>query len=184
MSFQPRPFLIVAVATLFVTTALAQSVDFRGVEQEMSAEEREHSGVDQLTPSQLDALNSWLRNRFGAGIADSEVATTIDQPVDIDQEVERRVAKEVAAVKAKMAAAEAAVEQQKPFEAKITGGFSGWSRKTVFTLDNGQVWRQRHGSPYRHTTGDTRVRFDRNFLGLWTMTVLSSGRTVGVRRLD
>ena len=108
----------------------------------------------------------------------------------IEAEIERRVAIEVNAAIAK-ATEEDAVEEaareaarDKPFEAEIVGPFSGWSGKTVFTLSNGQVWRQRSGSDYRHTAEGQTVAVKKNFMGLWTLTVLSSGRTVGVYRID
>ena len=168
---------------------------FNGVETEMTAPEQAASGVDQLSPEQLRALNSWLFNRFGgqrSANAQPPTPTTAIAPLTgdadleatIDAEVARRVAQEVAAVKQEMQQADTSVEQNEPFEATIQGSFKGWGSKTVFPLDNGQVWRQRNSSQYRHTSGDNRVRFERNFLGLWQMTVLSSGRTVGVRRVD
>ena len=168
---------------------------FSGVEAEMSASEQAASGVDQLSPEQLKALNAWLANRFAgqrSANAQPPTPTTAIAPLTgdadleatIDAEVARRVAQEVAAVKQEMQQADTSVEQNEPFEATIQGSFKGWGSKTVFPLDNGQVWRQRNSSQYRHTSGDNRVRFERNFLGLWQMTVLSSGRTVGVRRVD
>ena len=108
----------------------------------------------------------------------------------IEAEIERRVALEVSAAIARAteeAAAEEAAEtaaRDEPFEAEIIGPFSGWSGKTVFTLSNGQVWRQRSGSNYRHTADGQAVAVKKNFMGLWTLTVLSSGRTVGVYRID
>lgn len=108
----------------------------------------------------------------------------------IEAEIERRVALEVSAAIARAteeAAAEEAAEaatRDEPFEAEIVGPFSGWSGKTVFTLSNGQVWRQRSGSNYRHTADGQAVAVKKNFMGLWTLTVLSSGRTVGVYRID
>ena len=108
----------------------------------------------------------------------------------IEAEIERRVALEVNAAIAKAAEEEAAEEaarvatRDEPFEADIVGPFSGWGGKTVFTLSNGQVWRQRTGSNYRHTADGQAVAVKKNFMGLWTLTVLSSGRTVGVYRID
>ena len=108
----------------------------------------------------------------------------------IEAEIERRVALEVNAAIAKAAEEDAAEEaarvaiRDEPFEAEIEGPFSGWGGKTVFTLSNGQVWRQRTGSNYRHTAEGQAVAVKKNFLGLWTLTVLSSGRTVGVYRID
>ena len=108
----------------------------------------------------------------------------------IEAEIERRVALEVNAAIAKAAEEDAAEEaarvatRDEPFEADIVGPFSGWGGKTVFTLSNGQVWRQRTGSNYRHTAAGQTVAVKKNFMGLWTLTVLSSGRTVGIYRID
>ena len=46
----------------------------------------------------------------------------------------------------------------------------GGAEKTVFTLSNGQVWRQRTGSNYRHTADGQTVAVKKNFMGLWTLT--------------
>ncbi|MCH1602214.1 MAG: hypothetical protein L7S57_05155 [Luminiphilus sp.] len=101
-----------------------------------------------------------------------------------EAEIERRVAIEVEAAKQEIAKAPPEPEVSEPFEAEIVGPFSGWSGKTVFTLSNGQVWRQRSGSNYRHTAEGQAVALKKNFMGLWTLKVLSSGRTVGVYRID
>ena len=36
-------------------------------------------------------------------------------------------------------------------QAKIVGDFSGWSGKTTFILDNGEVWQQRRADSVRRT---------------------------------
>ena len=101
-----------------------------------------------------------------------------------EAEIERRVAIEVEAAKQEIAEAPSEPAVSEPFEAEIQGRFAGWSGKTVFPLDNGQVWRQRHGGRYRHTDDDQRVRIYKNLLGMWQMKVLSNGRSVPVRRID
>jgi len=180
----PSYALTFSALCLNTTLALAQETQFGGLENEMSREERVATGVSELKPEQLQLLNSWLRERFGAEVLAEKAEVSPAPAAAVEAEVERRVAAEVAAAKAKMKAAEEAVEAQEPFEARIVGGFSGWDQRTLFTLDNGQVWRQRNGSQYRHTSDDNRVRFNKNFLGLWTMEVRSSGRSVGVRRVN
>ena len=69
------------------------------------------------------------------------------------------------------------------FEARLTGNFTGWSGKTVFRLDDGQVWRQRSAANYRHRSTDMRVKFKKNWMGGWEMTVVSSGKTVLVSKV-
>jgi hypothetical protein len=169
---------------------------FSGIEWEMSAEERRATGIDSLSTDELDALNQWLIERFDQvqETVSAEVREEVREKVleevreadaaEREAEIERRVAIEVEAAKQEIAKAPPEPEVSEPFEAEIVGPFSGWSGKTVFTLSNGQVWRQRSGSNYRHTAKGQAVAVKKNFLGLWTLTVLSSGRTVGVYRID
>jgi len=169
---------------------------FSAIEREMSAEERRATGVDSLSTDELDALNQWLIERFDQvqETVSAEVREEVREEVleevreadaaEREAEIERRVAIEVEAAKEEIVDAAPELVVSEPFEAEIVGRFSGWSGKTVFTLSNGQVWRQRSGSDYRHTAEGQTVTVKKNFFGLWTLTVLSSGRTVGVYRID
>ena len=169
---------------------------FSAIEREMSAEERRATGIDSLSTDELDALNQWLIERFDQvqETVSAEVREEVREEVleevreadaaEREAEIERRVAIEVEAVTQEIANAPPEPAVSEPFEAMIQGRFSGWSGKTVFPLDNGQVWRQRHGGRYRHTDDDLRVRIYKNLLGMWQMKVLSTGRTVPVRQID
>ena len=173
---------------------------FSAIEREMSAEERRATGIDSLSADELDALNQWLIERFdqvqetvSAEVRDEvreEVREEVLEEVreadaaEREAEIERRVAIEVEAAKQEIVDAPPEPAVSEPFEAVIQGRFSGWSGKPVFPLDNGQVWRQRHGGRYRHTDDDQRVRIYKNLLGMWQMKVLSTGRSVPVRRID
>ena len=169
---------------------------FSAIEREMSAEERRATGIDSLSTDELDALNQWLIERFNQvqEAVSAEVREEVREEVlekvreadeaEREAEIERRVAIEVEAAKQKIADAPPESAVSEPFEAMVQGRFSGWSGKTVFPLDNGQVWRQRHGGRYRHTDDDQSVRIYKNLLGMWQMKVLSTGRSVPVRRID
>ena len=169
---------------------------FIAIEREMSAEERRATGIDSLSTYELDALNQWLIERFDQvqETVSAEVREEVREEVleevreadaaEREAEIERRVAIEVEAAKQEIADAPPEPAASEPFEATIQGRFSGWSGKTVFPLDNGQVWRQRHGGRYRHTDDDQRVRIYKNLLGMWQMKVLSTGRSVPVRQID
>ena len=187
--------IIVCLMCLLPLWAFSQSNLFQGLAEEMTSEEREASGVGQLSGQQQQFLNDWLRDRFLVNEAEAAVSSPttagnvastlseVEQAQAIEAEVEPRVTEELAAAEELEAAKAQALTE--PFDATIVGNFSGWSGKSIFALDNGQVWRQRTGSSkYRHTRGDNKVHFKKNFIGLWTMTVLSTGRSVGVRRID
>ena len=203
-----RRAALAALTVLLVSVpAKAQNPD--GLLEAMTRQEREAAGLNKLSAEEQRYLEAWLRQRLAV-----EGSTQLSNPTPspmvawpeaersvgaagsdtsdaaMEAEIERRVAIEVEAAiskakedeEAEEAAREAALNE--PFEAEIVGPFGGWSGKTVFTLSNGQVWRQRNGSNYRHTAQGQTVAVKKNFLGLLTLTVLSSGRTVGVYRID
>jgi hypothetical protein len=134
------------------TGSTAKQKDFPGIQKLMTGEEFARAGLDKLTPEQVRALDDWLV-RYTAGEA-YVVQTTSEQ-------------------------VRAAVPEFR-LEARIVPPFSGWSGQTLFRLDNGQVWRQRIKGRYMFSGDDTRVVITRNLLGFYNMTLVSSGRAVGV----
>lgn len=151
-----------------------ESAVFDGLSEEMSPAEQASAGLDRLTPAERTFLDAWLRMRF-----DQLEREVVEVKAATAAEVDRRVAEER---RVERAAAQA-VAKDLPFEAEVVAPFSGWTGKTVFKLNNGQIWQQRQQGNYRHQAADNQVRFAQNFLGGWEMTVLSTGRTVGVKRL-
>ncbi len=203
-----RRAALAALTVLLVSVpAKAQNPD--GLLGAMTRQEREAAGLNKLSAEEQRYLEAWLRQRLAVeestqlsnptpspmvALPDAErsvgAAGSDTSDAAMEAEIERRVAIEVEAAISKAKEDEAAEEAAReaalnePFEAEIVGPFGGWSGKTVFTLSNGQVWRQRNGSNYRHTAQGQTVAVKKNFMGYWTLTVLSSGRTVGVRRID
>ena len=162
-SFASLLVVVVAVTTglLSVTVRAADAVpgggagqkkDFPGIEKLMSTDEFARAGLDRLTPEQIRALDAWLV-RYTAG--EAYVVQTTSEEV------------------------QAAVPEFR-IEASIVPPFTGWTGQTLFRLDNGQVWRQRIKGRYMFKGDDTRVVITRNLLGYYNLTLLSSGRSVGV----
>ena len=163
------------------------------IESVMSEEERLQSGVDTLTAEQRKFLYNWLKENYGRRTESAVARTTADKqsksteqpakleatPEAIEAEVDRRVAAKLADNRA----SEKKPASDSSFEARLTGNFTGWSGKTVFRLDDGQVWRQRSAANYRHRGTDVRVKFKKNWMGGWEMTVVSSGKTVLVSKV-
>ena len=184
-----QAFVLLSLCT--ATSSMAAPA-FESLDQAMTADERVKSGIDSLTAQQREFLNSWLKARYGepaqaeASESDTAIvrtpatsATTEADAQAIETEVERRVA-------AKLAATQTGKDNPKddmPLEARLVGDFKGWTGKTVFRLDNGQVWRQRSASTYRHKGSDMRVRFEQNWMGGWQMEVLSTGKSVLVKKM-
>jgi hypothetical protein len=184
-----QAFVLLSLCT--ATSSMAAPT-FESLDKAMTADERVKSGIDSLTAQQREFLNSWLKARYGepaqveASEPDTAIvrtpATSVTTEADaqaIETEVERRVA-------AKLAATQTGKDNPKddmPLEARLVGDFKGWTGKTVFRLDNGQVWRQRSASTYRHKGSDMRVRFEQNWMGGWEMEVLSTGKSVLVKKM-
>ena len=149
-----KPLIIMAFMCLSIS-ALAADEAFPGVEKLMTAEEYEASGLDKLQPEERKALNAWLI-KF--------TATEAQALLDTSEEVKE-------------------VQAEHVITANIKQPFDGWDGKTVFYLDNGQVWRQRLDGRVAYNGEDTAVEIKQNFLGFYKMRHLASGRSVGVSRI-
>ena len=199
-SFRSFRYDLILVTALVVTSSMmtfpqgAQASEPGSVEDMMSVEERMKSGVDTLTAEQRQFLSEWLRENYTrnpAKVVSQSVETAPDkspqQPAsneaavdEIEAEIDRRVAARLAGNRA----SEKKPASDSSFEARLTGNFTGWSGKSIFRLDDGQVWRQRSAANYRHRGTDMRVKFKKNWMGGWEMTVVSSGKTVLVRKVQ
>ena len=140
---------------LTCTAAFADDTVFPGVEKLMTTQEYEAAGLDKLSPEEMQALNKWL---IGYTVEDASVMRQNNEEVQ---------------------AAEKAIE----ISGNIKQPFSGWTGKTVFYLDNGQVWRQRVSGRYQYKGSNTAVLIDKNLIGFYRMTLVDSGRSIGVSRV-
>lgn len=81
------------------------------------------------------------------------------------------------------------LEEQRAAETKlirsrIDGIFDGWSGKTEFTLENGQVWRQAGGGKLvARESENPEVEIKRGFMGVYYLKVDGYNPTVKVRRI-
>ncbi len=121
----------------------------------MAEDEYKAASLDKLTPEERAALNQWLIKY-----------TAFEAPVI------RRTNREVK-------------EVEKKFEitARIKQPFTGWSGKTVFYLDNGEIWQQRLSGRYSYTKDDTAVLIDKNLMGFHVLTLVATGQSIGVKRV-
>ena len=148
--------LLTALLSTFAGVVSAADKDFPGIRSLMNDEEFSAAGLDALSPAELEALDAWLL-RYTAGEA----------------EVVRAASKEVK-------------EAEKEFEvaSRLSADFRGWDGDTVFRLANGQVWRQRLRGTYAYRGSPApEIRISRNFMGFFKMTVLETGKSIGVSRV-
>ena len=162
----------------------------------MAPEDFLASGLDKLTDAEREHLSGWVaRYREGAikgppvpgkerkeaaavaattsaAAQESAPTTTAEYPGGYKTQEQKKEQKE----KGKKVKYE--------LVAKVVPAFIGWAGKTVFVLDNGQVWRQRTPGSMRYSGGDSTIIITQNFIGKFIMEHQGTGRAIGVRRID
>ncbi|MEM6901040.1 MAG: hypothetical protein AAF583_14880 [Pseudomonadota bacterium] len=131
--------------------------DFPGIEALMDEAEFSEAGLGKLSQDELKNLNAWLL-RYTAG-----EAKVLQQKNTAVREAKKNL--EVVS--------------------RITGEFSGWTGKTVFTLENGQVWQQRLDGRYRYRgEANPEVRISKNWMGFYRMELIGQKKAIGVTRVQ
>ena len=148
--------IVFLLLSTLTLTASAADKPFPGIEALMSEQEYRAAGIDKLSDAERASLNAWLIQY-----------TVGEAPVLRQTNTEVKEA-----------------EQSLTIEASIKQPFNGWSGKTVFKLDNGQLWRQRLDGRYSYKGEDTQVVIKKNFFGFYKMTLVSTGAAVGVSRIN
>ena len=150
--------LIISMLLVFfssqVTAQQAKSGNWDGLKKMMTAEEYEKTGLDKLSPEELKLLDRWFL-KF--------LAHESEQLVKADKKIKKL--------------------QQQGVRRHIMGKFKGWTGKTVFRLDNGEVWKQRLGGRYAISLENPEVEISKNLFGFYEMKILKTGRRVGVTRV-
>lgn len=156
------------LGAMFLTVAL-QAQDFT---RTMTAEEQARAGLEKLSPAELAALKAAVE-RYKSGAvavvqeqAEQKVAATEAKVKEAEQKVV--VAEQKAQQAETKAAAATGAEkksspswlralvtlqetQNKPeaaeaVESRLVGNYEGWTGRTVFKLENGQIWQCVGGS--------------------------------------
>jgi hypothetical protein len=127
------------------------------VETLMTPEDFSASGLDKLSAEERAHLSEWLA-RYREGVTEGPPPRKTSEQLAEEKEVE--------------------------IDAKVVPAFRGWSGKTIFKLDNGQVWQQRQVGRLRYNGNDSTVVIYRNMLGGYMLKHNDTGRAVGVKRIE
>ncbi len=196
-----RTFILVFFVLGFSFASAAEDRDAPEIETLMAPEDFSASGLDKLTDAEREHFSGWVaRYREGAikgppvpgkgrkeAAAAAQETTQAATPVtaqettqattdEYPQKYETREQKKEQKEKGKNVKYE--------LVAKVVPAFRGWSGKSVFVLDNGQVWRQRTPGSLRYSGGDSTVIITQNLMGKFIMKHQDTGRAIGVRRID
>ena len=200
-----KKFILSACALAFVTVSLASDSEAPEIQTLMAPEDFTAAGLDKLTDAERAHLSEWVaRYREGAvkgppvpGKQRKEAAAAAASAAaageaGAEQGSDQVAADESAPATTDVYPAEYTTREEKKerrkvkyeLNAKVIPEFRGWTGKTVFPLDNGQVWRQRTPGRMRYSGGDSNVVITQNWLGKFIMNHPATGRSVGVRRID
>lgn len=117
-NFSIIALLFLALCVLSPIPAWAQGAEFPGVEKAMSPQEYDAAGLQKLTADERARLDEFIR-RFVASSNQVAAEKAVDRAVK-----ERKVT------------------PPEIIQSRIVGPFTGFNGSTVFTLENGQRWRQ------------------------------------------
>ncbi len=156
----------VAAASLLLALACplsASAQSFSTLEERMSATQFQEAGLDKLSAEELAALNAWLqKNVDGSSTSSAAIATAPDStgfaadPTGGAGEVRSR----------------------------LPGEFRGWKGKTVFTLENGQVWQQTGNDSWSGVKLENpTVLIEPGAFGSWRLKVEGYNTTTRVKRV-
>jgi hypothetical protein len=106
--------MLPATLALLLTALPVVAQQFSSLEERMSAADFKAAGLDKLSPQELQNLDNWLRTH-----QQTKMVSASGAPVFYADN-----------------------QPRDKFTTHLVGHFSGWAGHTVFTLDNGQVWKQ------------------------------------------
>ena len=106
--------------------------------------------IEAARPEAAEAAALELEIQVAAAREEASRQTTVEMTAQIAQVKEEAKVEAVREVEARQAA-------EKRFVATVDGRFRGWSGRTRFTLDNGQVWVQKDDSVYTVSPDDEAV---------------------------
>lgn len=117
------PLVLVAALLMHATAAQAER-NYLPIEKRLTAEQLKATGLDQLSATQLELLNSLL----------SEEQKTVVQATKAET--------------AKRDSGGLFGRGAEPVNTTLKGEFKGWSKGTILSLENGQRWRVVDGDYY------------------------------------
>ena len=164
--------MVLAGALFAGGAGFAQGDDLPPLEEVMSSEEFELTGLGKLSEDELQVLREWLEV-FIRRDARSVMRNYREEQRRLDEEAGGKSKKEAGANRFEVV------------ESTLVGTLKGWGSKTTFTLANGQVWENRRKNSGRRTKTvvNPKVIIKKNLLGKYVMEVPAARVKIPVRRI-
>jgi len=170
-------FLIVTLSLIMPLSALAAE-GFSSLEEQMSGKEFTTTGLDKLTPEELEALNNWIRNHSVA---------TLDKPKKGSYAISSSAEKdeEVAGDGRGFKAEKESKKDRSPISSRIKGRFNGWSGHTEFALENGMIWVQADKEKFNmREVENPEITIKPGMFGTWRLSVDGFNSNCKVKRIQ
>jgi len=171
--------ILVALLTFLIVSAAIAAEGFSSLEEQMTGRDFMASGLNKLSPEELEALNEWIR---------AHSLGTLDAP--------KAAAASTATAAAASTQAEAASgdrrglasddsDDDSPIRSKILGEFEGWDGQTIFKLENGMIWVQADRDKFYVRDLENPIAIiDRGMFGTWNLKVEGYGSKCKVKRIQ
>ncbi|MCB1569093.1 MAG: hypothetical protein KDI69_09815 [Xanthomonadales bacterium] len=158
------------IASLFLTslllafTSLASAQSFSTLEERMTAAQFKQAGLDKLSAEELATLNGWLQSHVG-----SQALACPTLP---------------AATPASDGSAPMDSGDRREIVSQLMGDFKGWTGKTTFHLENGQVWQQVGSDKWTGARmANPTIYISPAFMGSWLLKVEGYNASTRVKRI-
>lgn len=154
--------LALAVALLMHATAAQAERNYIPVEKRLTAEQFKATGLDQLSAVQLELLNSLLSEEQKAVVQATKAESVGRSPGGLFSGA-----------------------GTEPINTTLKGEFKGWSKGTVFNLENGQRWRVIDGDYYiGKAIPAPKVQVTPGKISGWYLRIEGHNPSAKVQRLD
>ena len=111
-------FCLLVAAFASLRAAEPENPSFPGIQKAMTPEQYEAAGLSKLEPAERAKLDEFIRNYVA--VSNEKVATSA-----VDKAIKEKK-----------------VSEPEVIQSRIVGPFTGYTGRTVFTLENGQRWAQ------------------------------------------
>ena len=171
---------LVAILSLTIPLSAIAAEGFSSLEEQMSGKEFTATGLDKLTPGELEALNNWIRSHSVATLdqpKSGSYAVTADANADAnaDAEVDERGFKNKKDSK----------EDRTPITTRVKGSFKGWDGHTVFALENGMIWEQADQEKfYTKEVQNPEITITPGMFGTWRLSMVGHNSACRVDRIQ
>jgi len=149
---------------------------FSSLEEQMSGKEFTTTGLDKLTPGELEALNNLIRSHSVATLHQPKSGSyAVAADANADAELDERGFKNKKDSK----------EDRTPITTRVKGGFTGWDGHTVFTLENGMIWEQADQEKfYTKEVQNPEITITPGMFGTWRLSMVGHNSACRVERIQ